>query len=267
MNEDRELSRLEEEWKQRFERFTAPEPTREQTLHLLKTIKGVEEAKPVDVRAELEELQAAQTMTARVVNLFLSQWNFQGARSWLFTGIVMLVLTLTISQNMGSGAASFTAWIKWITLLVIAVISYAFRAKNEGNQDIEMLSYYPLVVQMFARFLLVMTLQLAITLPLSFIIMGKMHSLHYFLGSFTPILFFGVIGFASTMWLGQKIGMMLVLFIWLSQLVLEKKVTYISLFQLPSHEHFLLMNVIVLGVSLLILSSVGLKMVRVRKLP
>ncbi len=170
MSEDQELSHLENEWKNSFDRFTSPEPTREQTFNLIEKIKEADEIKPVDLRAELEaQSNCSIYISAKVVNLFLSQWNFHGASSWLLTGIVMLVLTITISQNMGNEMTGFIAWIKWITLIIIAVMGYAFRSKNEGNDIIETLSYYPLIQQMFTRFMIVMGLQLAITLPLSFI--------------------------------------------------------------------------------------------------
>ena len=259
MSENKELTRLENEWKNRFDRFIAPEPSMEQTLDLLQKIKGIKEVKLVDLRVKLESHQETQSMSARVVNLFLSQWNFHGARSWLLTGIIMLILTLTISQNIGNEVAGFTTWIKWITLIMIAVMGYAFRAKNEGNQLIETLSYYPLMVQMFTRFMIVMALQLAITLPLSFIILGRMNSVLYLLGSFTPMLFFGVVGFVCTIWFGQKMGILLALVIWVSQSLFERQLQWASLFQLPGNEGFLLMNLVVMGVSCLLLSSVILK--------
>lgn len=266
MNEDKELMRLEKKWENRFDRFTAPEPSREQTLNLIQKIKSIEEAGLADLRIELEILQDSQTTSSKVMNLFLSQWNFHGARSWLFTGILMFVLTLTISQNTGEDVAGFTTWIKWVTLIVIAVMGYAFRNKNEGNQLIETLSYHPLIVQMFMRFMIVMTLQLAITLPLSFVILGGTNSIYYLLGSFTPVLFFGVIGFVSTIWFGQKISLLLALFVWFSQTIFEKKLLSVSLFQLPGNEGFLLMNIIVLGISILLLSSVTLKNRQMRDL-
>ncbi|WP_342429259.1 hypothetical protein [Neobacillus sp. FSL H8-0543] len=266
MSEDRELTRLENEWKNRFDRFTAPEPSREQTLDLLQKIKAVEEVKPVDLRFKLESHQDTQSMSARTVNLFLSQWNFHGTRSWLLTGIIMLILTLTISQNIGNEVAGFSTWIKWVTLFMIAVMGYAFRTKNEGNQLIETLSYYPLTVQMFMRFMIVMALQLAITLPLSFIILGATNSIYYLLGSFTPVLFFGVIGFVSTIWLGQKIGLLLALFVWFSQTLFEKQHQSASLFQLPENEGFLLMNIVVMGISILLLGTVTLKYRQMRDL-
>ena len=173
MNEDHELSRLEKEWKNSFDRFTAPEPSREQTLNLIEKIKEADVGKPVDMRATLEAQQETQSFSSKVASLFLSQWNFHGARSWLLTGIVLLILTITINQNGGDAATDFITWIKWITLIIIAGMGYAFRSKNEGNEIIETLSYYPLVQQMFTRFIIVMAIQLAITLPLSFLILRE----------------------------------------------------------------------------------------------
>lgn len=264
MSEDNELTRLENEWRHRFDRFTAPEPTREQTLDLIRKIKEVDEVKPVDLRAELEMQQEAQSTSSRVMNLFLSQWNFHGARSWLLTAIVMLILTLTISQNGEASGGDFLTWIKWVSLIVIAGMGYAFRSKNEGNHIIETLSYTPVIQQMFTRFLIVMVLQLVITLSLSFIVLGGTNSVFYVLGSLTPILFFGVVGFVSTMWLGQKIGIAITLFVWFGQVLLEKQSTSISLFQLPGDGNFLLVNIIGVGVSFLLLSSIVLKNKRMR---
>ena len=255
MSEDQELSQLENEWKNRFDRFTSPEPTREQTFNLIEKIKEADEIKPVDLRAELEANQAAQSIEAKVINLFLSQWNFHGARSWLLTGIVMLVLTITISQNTENEITGFMAWIKWITLIIIAVMGYAFRSKNEGNSIIETLSYYPLIQQMFTRFIIVMGLQLVITLPLSLFILGNKSSILYLIGAFTPIFFFGVVGFVGTMWFGQRIGVLLTLLVWFSQILFDKQLKSASLFQAPGNEHFLLMNMIVLALSCLLLSS------------
>ena len=259
MNEDHELSRLEKEWKNSFDRFTAPEPSREQTLNLIQKIKETGENKPVDMRATLEAQQETQSFSSKVASLFLSQWNFHGARSWLLTGIVLLILTITISQNGGDAATDFLTWIKWITLIIIAGMGYAFRSKNEGNEIIETLSYYPLVQQMFTRFMIVMAIQLAITLPLSFIILGSVSSVLYLLSSFTPILFFGVVGFVATMWLGQKIGILLALFVWFAQVLLEKQLKFAALFQLPGNDYFVLTNIVVIGISVLLLFSVPLK--------
>lgn len=264
MSEDNELSRLENEWAHRFDRFTAPEPTREQTLDLIRKIKKVEEVKPVDLRADLEMQQEAQSPSSRVMNLFLSQWNFHGARSWLLTAIVMLVLTITISQNGSAEGVDFITWIKWISLIIIASMSYAFRSKNEGSQLIETLSYTPIIQQMFTRFIIVMVLQVAIALPLSFIVIGGTNSISYVLASITPILFFGVIGFVSTVWLGQKIGIVLTLLVWFSQVLVEKQLTSFTLFQLPGNESFLLVNMVGVGVSFLLLSSIVLKNQRMR---
>lgn len=266
MKENDELSNLENEWQSRFDRFTAPEPTREQTISLIEKIKGTEVEKPVDLRMELETAQETQSVAARVANLFLSQWNFQGARSWLLTGIIMLILTLTISGNWGSGTAGFTIWIKWITLIMIAVMGYAFRSKNEGNHIIERLSYTPLIQQMFTRFMIVLVLQLVITFPLSFIVLGEMNSALYVMSSFIPIIFFGVVGFVGTIWHGQKLGATLALVVWFGQVLLGDKLKVASLFQVPGNDYFLLVNLIVLGASGLLLSSIVLKNHRLRNL-
>ncbi|MRX72137.1 hypothetical protein GJU40_08175 [Bacillus lacus] len=259
MGEDQELSRMEDQWKKRFDRFTSPEPTREQTFSLIEKIKEVEEIKPVDLRAELEANQSAQSMFSKILNLFLSQWNFHGTASWLLTGIVMLVLTITISHNSVNEIIGYMTWIKWITLIIIAVISYSFRSGNEGNEIIEKLSYYSLIQQMFTRFMIVMGLQLAITLPLSFLILGRANSILYLLSSFTPIFFFGVVGFVSTFWFGQKIGSTFALIVWFSQTLFDKQLKSASMFQLPENDYFFLLNSVIIGFSCLMLSSVLLR--------
>lgn len=258
MSEDQELSRLEKDWRGRLDRYTSPEPTSEQSFQLIARIKASEQ-KPADPRAELEAAQAAQSTWSKLANLFRSQWNFYGMRSWLLTGVIMLLLTIMIHWGSVNEAAGLLAWIKWTSLVLIAVIGYAFRSKNKGNDIIELLSFYPLAHQMFARFIIVMALQLTMTLALSFLILGEEVSLLNVLGSFTPLIFFGVVGFASAMWLGYKTAVVVTLFVWFSQMVLDQGFQSPSLFQLPWHEQYLLMNAGIWGLSILLLGSVLLK--------
>ncbi|CAH2715134.1 hypothetical protein BACCIP111895_02318 [Neobacillus rhizosphaerae] len=256
MDENQELEKLEKEWKNHFARFTAPEPTREMTLDLIQKIKKIEENQsPVDLRLELETTQNSLSTRDKIVNIFLSQWNFYGTTSWLLTGLVMIAITFTISENTADPLFGFTNWIRWITLLVIAVIGYSFRPKNEGNEIIETLSYYPIIQQMFTRFMIVIGFQLVLALPLCFFIVGRESTILYLVSSFIPVFFFGVVGFVATFWLGQKIGLSLTLFIWFSQVLLKKKL----LFQVPGDDYFLVMNTIIFGLSILLLSTILLK--------
>lgn len=254
MTEEQELARLEEEWKDRFERFTAPEPTREDTFRLIEKIKAADEvAKPIDLRAQLEIAQSSLSWKDKWLNLFLSQWTFHGMKSWLLTGGIMLILSLTISQNMADEMTGFAAWIKWVTLIMIAVIGYAFRPKDEGNHAIETLSYYPLIQQMFARFMIVMVMQCVIAFPLVFVITGKAGILTYMLKVFTPLFFFGVVGFVSTVWLGSKLGLLLTIMIWFVQIFFDKM--SFSLFT----QSNLLVHVLIVGFSILLLGTVRLR--------
>ncbi|MEB5466917.1 hypothetical protein, partial [Virgibacillus pantothenticus] len=206
-------------------------------------------------RKELETTQDNLSTRSKIVNMFLSQWNFYGTVSWLMTGLLMIVITFTISENYGAAGAGFLSWMKWISLLVIAVIGYSFRPKNEGNEIIEMLSYYPIIQQIFTRFIIVMGFQVALTLPLSFIVIGKESTTLYLVSSVIPVFFFGVIGFVTILWLGQKLGLALTLFIWFSQVFMKKKL----LFQTPGDDYFLVIHMMIFGVSILLLSSVLLK--------
>lgn len=256
VNKDQELDMLEKEWKTRFDRFTAPEPTRENTLDLIQRIKNTDQNQgPVDLRLELEAAQSSLSIKSKMMNLFLSQWNFYGTRSWLLTGLAMAVVTFAVSENAADPLTGFLSWIKWITLLVIAVIAYSFRPRNEGNEIIETLSYYPIIQQMFTRFMIVMGFQLVLTLPLSFIVLGKDTTVAYLVGSFIPIFFFGVLGFVTTLWLGQRLGLSLTLVIWFSQVFVKKN----TLFQAPSNDYFLILNLSILGLSILLLSTILLK--------
>ncbi|UVI30982.1 hypothetical protein [Paenibacillus spongiae] len=254
-DQDQELSRLEKEWKNRFDRYTSPQPTTENTFQLLARIKETDEMKPADLRAELETVQAAEPSSSKLANLFLSQWNFYGVRSWLLTGIVMLLLTVMINVSAQNEMTGLLAWMKWISLVMIAVMGYAFRSKNKGNDIIEQLSYYSLIHQMFVRFILIMVLQVVITLPLTIVILGKESSVLSIVGSVMPVFFFGVTGFISAMWLGPKRGVMLTLFVWFSQMLLDEGYKAASMFQLPGDEHFLWMNAGILGLSCLLLST------------
>ncbi len=256
MNNDQELEILEKEWKSRFDRFTAPEPSREMTLELIKRIKEAErDERPVDLRKELEEAQYSLSTKEKIANLFLSQWNFYGAKTWLLTGLVMAVITFTISENSADAQAGFLSWIKWMTLIVIAVIGYAFRPENEGNEMLETLSYYPLTLQLFTRFMIVVGFQFVLTLPLSFVVLGKEATALYLVSTFMPVFFFGAFGFAGTFWLGPKAGLFLTLVLWFSQVFVKKKI----LFQAPGDEHFLIMNLALLGLSVLLISTTFLR--------
>lgn len=256
MNKEQDLDMLEKEWKTHFDRFTAPEPTRENTLDLIQRIKNSDQNQsPVDLRLELERAQSSLSINSKMANLFLSQWSFYGAKSWLLTGLVMAVVTFAVSENSADPLTGFLNWIKWITLLVIAAIGYSFRPRNEGNEIIETLSYYPIIEQMFTRFMIVMGFQFVLTLPLSFIVLGSDVTSLYLVSSFIPVFFFGVIGFVATIWLGQKIGLSLTLVIWFSQVLVKKNI----LFQVPGDDYFLSMNLAILGFSVVLLSTILLK--------
>lgn len=256
MDENQELEKLEEKWKTHFDRFTAPEPTREMTFDLIEKVKATDEStSPVDLRLELEMVQNTLSIKDKIVNLFLSQWNFYGTTSWLLTGIIMIAITFTISENTSDPLFGFTSWIKWITLLVIAVIGYSFRSKNEGNEIIETLSYYSIIQQMFTRFLIVMGFQLVLALPLCLVVVGKESTILFVVSSFIPVFFFGVIGFVATFWLGQKIGLSLTVCIWFSQVLFKNRL----LFQVPGDPSFLVINLVILCVSVLMLSSIFVK--------
>ncbi|MED3735616.1 hypothetical protein P4529_02125 [Virgibacillus pantothenticus] len=83
ISKNQELTKLESEWKAHFDRFTAPEPSREKTLDLIEKIKSMEqEQSPVDLRKELETTQDNLSTRSKIVNMFLSQWNFYGTVSW-----------------------------------------------------------------------------------------------------------------------------------------------------------------------------------------
>ncbi|MCQ6561564.1 hypothetical protein [Paenibacillus mendelii] len=252
---DQELSRLEQEWRSRFDRYTSPQPTTESTFQLLARIKEMDDRKPADLRAELETAQAAQSASSKLANLFLSQWNFYGMRSWLLTGIVMLLLTVMINVSAQNEMTGLLAWMKWISLVMIAVMGYAFRSRNKGNDIIEQLSYYSLIHQMLTRFIIIMVMQAVVTLPLTMVILGKESSLPSLLGSFMPVLFFGVTGFISAMWLGHKRGVILTLLVWFSQMLLDQGHKGPSIFQLPGDEHFVWMNAVMVGLSCLLLGT------------
>lgn len=256
MDEYQELTKLEEEWKTKFERFTAPEPTREMTIDLIQKIKNMEQEQgPVDLRIELENAQSSLSFKAKIINMFLSQWNFYGTKSWLVTVLLMILITVTINENSASAVTGFSSWIRWITLVVIGMVGYSFRPRNEGNEIIETLSYYPIIQQVFTRFIIVMGFQLVISLPLSLFVIGKENTILYLVSSFIPIFFFGVIGFVAVFWLGQKIGLSIALFIWFSQVLVKKRVLFLD----PSNDYFLSVNVTIVGVSILLLCSILLK--------
>lgn len=259
MSEDKELHELEREWKSRLERFSAPEPTREQTFTLLENIRNqAAKEQPQNMRTELEQLQKSRTPFEQMVDLLASQWTFYGMRSWILTAIVMLILTISVYGN-DSGEASFSIWLKGMSFLMIVLIAYAFRPRNEGNAALEELSYYPLIQQMFARFVIVMSLQLILALPLSFFLLGSASTAAYIFGTFTPLFFFGTVGFVSTFWLGGRAGTIITAFLWFVQMLLDTQVQALSLFRLPESDWFLAASVLLMLISVLLLGSIVLK--------
>lgn len=259
MSENKELHELEQEWRSRMERFTAPEPTREQTFTLLDNIRNqAAEERPQDIRVDLEQLQQSRTPLEQIFDLLASQWTFYGMRSWILTAIVMLVLTLSVYGN-DPGESGFSIWLKGMSFLMIVLIAYAFRPRNEGNATLEELSYYPLIQQMFARFVIVMGVQLILALPLIFFFLGSASTMTYIFGTFTPLFFFGTVGFASTFWLGGRVGTIITSFLWFVQMLLDGQVQSLSLFRLPESDWFVLANVLLMFISILLLGSIALK--------
>lgn len=259
MSENKELHELEKEWESRLERFTAPEPTREQTFMLLDNIRNqAAEEQPEDMRTELELLQKSRTPLEKIFDLLASQWTFYGMRSWILTAIVMFILTISVYGN-DPGESGFSIWLKGVSFLMIVLIAYAFRPRNEGNAMLEELSYYPLIQQMFARFVIVMGVQLMLALPLIFFFSGSASTVAYIFGTFTPLFFFGTVGFASTFWLGGRAGITITAFLWFVQMLLDVQVRSLSLFRLPESDWFMLANVLLILTSILLLSSIVLK--------
>lgn len=260
MIDDKELLELEKKWQEPFRQFTTSTPSVEDSLQLIERIKKDEQVnKPIDLRLPLEESQASQTWKEKILHIFLSQWTFQGMRSWLATGLLMALLTMIIHFNIDEKETGFLLWIKLVTLLMIGVITYVFRSRNEGNDIIERLSYYPLVHQMSARFLIVLVIQLAIAFPFLFFLVGKESILTYLVGTFIPLFFFAVLGFVATGWFGQKIGVGITCVVWGLQLYLEQKSVFLSLFQSSDESHFYLAQGVALCLSFLLLISLRWK--------
>ncbi|MBE1556115.1 hypothetical protein [Sporosarcina limicola] len=264
MNEDQRLTRLEKEWQNRFDCFTTPQPSTRQSFDLLNKIKEDHAVKPLDMREELENQQQIQSARSRFFHLFLSQWNYYGSHSWLYTGILMLFLSLTIGGNTENVINAYIEWVRWGTLVVIFGIAYAFRTKDEGNCIIETLSYYPLHYQLFARFIIVMGVQVLITIPLSFYVFASVSAIMLLFSSLLVMFFFGVVGFISTFWFGQNIGLIITLTVWLLQLLGKGKGGIFYLFQVPTSHTFVYMHGMVFILSLLLASSALLK-VRMRR--
>lgn len=256
MNLNDELNQLEEIWAPKLEQFTTAEPTQEQTLQLIQSIKEKDQENMLpDMRRDLEAIQANQSRLDKITQLFLSQWTFYGATSWLLTGIVMLIITMVMSENTSNPIQSFSNWVQWMSFVVIALISFSFRSKNEGNTMIEQISYYPLTLQLFTRFLIVMVYQFVFILPLCYVLLGKESTVLYVVGSLIPVFFFGAIGFVSTFWCGQKRGLVVTLIVWVGHWLVKEK----DLFQLPGMPYFYQVNLVMLLVSVLLLSTIVMK--------
>lgn len=259
MNEEKELLEMEKKWQEKFERFTAPEPSREQTFALLDSIRTASvEEQVYEMPAEIEQLQTSRTTFQKIRDLLRSQWTFYGMTSWLLTAVFMIVLTTTIHANY-EPQTGFVVWIKWMSFSLIALIAYLFRPRNEGNAILERLSYYPLIQQLFARFVIVMTMQGVIVFPLSFFFVDSMEMFTYLVATYVPLFFFGVVGFISTIWFGGKIGAIATALLWALFVFVDQQVGEISIFRLVEQDTISFRLCMIIIISFLLLASVLLK--------
>src|SRR5690625_404640 len=112
---------------------------------------------------------------------------------------------------------------------------------------------------MLARFVIVMGVQLILALPLIFFLLGSASTMVYIFGTFTPLFFYGAVGFVSTFWLGGRAGTIFTSFLWFMQILLDGQEKSFSLFRLPESDWFMLANVLLMFISIVLLGSIVIK--------
>ena len=138
-------------------------------------------------------------------------------------------------------------------------IAYMFRPRDEGTAILEDLSYCPFIQQMFARFLIMMGMQGIIILPFTVYITGTADVMTYLAATYIPLLFFGVIGFTSTIWLGGKLGSIATGTLWTAFIFIDQQIEHISIFRIAQHETILFSIGTIIAMSGLLLSTYQLK--------
>jgi hypothetical protein len=247
-----QLEQLEARWSARMERFTAPVPSTESILRLLERVKAeqVPVQKPADLRAELEAVQMRQSPLQTLFQLVSAQWNFYGSRSWLMTALLMVAASFggTAYVPTGEPLLALMEWVKWMTLLIIVFVGWAFRSKNEGMRLLERLGAYSLVQQLSARFVLVIGFQMILAGVLSLFVRGA--SLGGFWLSWSiPMLFFGVALLALSTWANAKVAVGVSLGLWSLQFFAHQQLGAFDLFALPGMEHFAMSRWVTAGLT------------------
>lgn len=252
--DDERLLRMEERWRTRFERFTAPEPSREDTFRLIAAIKEIgreqsqqpaaleerclepselsemaapvwltETAEAAAIKAteaiEVTPTEASEGLFLRAFNLLRSQWNFYGLRSWIMTCIAVgatgyLAYTKHAAPN---ASDSLLLWIFGLTLAAIGGISAAFRPRDEGTMILQQLGKYSLLEQTLTRFLLVTCFQLVVAFPISLLLYKEEFGIPlaaFLTGWMAPVLFTAVCGFVLNQWLGMWPSAVFLLAVW-----------------------------------------------------
>lgn len=210
------------------------------------------------MKTEIEQMQQSRTKSQQMKDLLISQWTFQGGITWLITAVLLIILTTTIQTNYDI-QVGFVVWIKWVSFFLIALIAYMFRPRDEGTAILEGLSYYPFIQQMFARFLIIMGMQGIIILPFTFYITGTADIMTYLAATYVPLLFFGVTGFTSTIWLGGKLGSIATATLWTIFIFIDQQIEHMSIFRIAEHETILFSIGTIIGMSGLLLGTYRLK--------
>ncbi|GIP38488.1 hypothetical protein J31TS4_17680 [Paenibacillus sp. J31TS4] len=289
--EEAELALLEGSWSGRLERFTAPEPAREDTARLIARVRErlreetAASAEPASAAPPPETIAALRsdrrsaasgrpgaserateadpfaaprvTPGRRWARLLRSQWHGYGTRSWLLTGLALLAAG---AAAYGSGAPperQWTIWLYGITMLVIAVIGYAFRPRDEGTELLEQLGQYSVLEQTLARLAIVTGFQLAVALPVSaFVYRGEsgLSVTAFTIGWTAPMLFLAVLGFVLIQWAGIRLAFTGILALWAFTLAAGERLAWMRWFLLADEPGFVTGRLWLLGAAAVLLA-------------
>jgi hypothetical protein len=255
---EQQLKALEQKWVKNMGRFTSPLPTEADTMRLLESVnKFISDEKTKsnapDYWAEIDNIRKEQSVFSRITDLFRSQWNVYGWRSWIITILLMVIAGAVAGNSFQYDLdQGLDFWIQSLSFIMIGAVGYAFRPRNEGMAILQQLGHYTLEQQVLARFILVLMLQLVIAVLCSALFLWELYtfSLPQFVLSWTTtMLFFAVTGFVLIHWLGIRVAMAVCVIIWSGQLVMQEKLTWAKLFVSPASPYFIHSQGWMLGIS------------------
>ncbi|KKO54788.1 hypothetical protein XI25_04705 [Paenibacillus sp. DMB20] len=267
------LESLEEHWRTRLLSVKVPEPSREDSIALIDSVKNLgaqeREVLPFNVietlkaetmfhpQAEYPKLPD-ETIGQKFLNLVISQWNVYGTRSWGATGAAIAAAGFIALKAQNDKYNALFIWIIGLTVTVLAAVIYAFRSRDEGTVILQKLGKYSMMEQTMARLVLVTIFQIFAALPLSYILFrqgAEVSLADFLLGWSVPVISAAVICFVCIQWFGQW-GNAIILFGTAGLLIVSPenaRLNFMDMISQPQTESFYAVRGIMLSAAALLM--------------